>query len=162
MTNLNPLEQNFWNSYLQTVPDGTLGPTPRVSASSPGDERNTQKLVHKYLDGRKFAASGLVEAYRKNLQELPKVNDYWIILDEKDTPRCIVRTIRVEFNAFKDVTSEIAIAEGDGDLETWRQIHRDFFEKYLQDFGIVDLEETMIVTEFFEIVFPPEARLRNS
>ena len=60
---------------------------------------------------------------------------------------------------YADVPVAIAIAEGEGDcsLETWRKLHRWFFEPYLDDLGIDDLDKAEVVTEFFEVVYSKDS-----
>ena len=74
---------------------------------------------------------------------------------QSKTPRCIVKTIRVELHIFADVTEEIAIAEGEGDLSLsyWREAHTSFFKQYLNEWSISDLNKELVVTEFYELVF---------
>lgn len=153
MRALNTIEQDFWNQYLRALPDKQQPQNPVVIASMAGDKRIADQLLEKYLDGRKIAASGLLAGYQKKHHRLPQINDYWIILSADEVPRCIVRTIHVEFNQFKDISERIALAEADDSLQNWRQIHQDFFTPYLPDLNITNLETTEIFTEFFEVVY---------
>ncbi len=108
-----------------------------------------------YLDGKKTAGSGLVKDYEMAGDDLPKVDNHWIILDANEKPRCIVKTTRVEFHRFDQVPLEVALAEGEGDLslEYWKKSHREFFTPYLEGLGLSDLESAQIVTEFYDLVF---------
>ena len=151
-------QKAFWDAYVDTLAPGELPEEPWVEASVAGDERIADELLQLYLDGKKRAGSGLVADYLAAGDPLPKIGNYWIILDGNETPRCIVRTIRVEHHLFKDITEEVAIAEGEGDgsIAYWKQAHRTFFEPYLESFGVTDLDEAEVVTEFFEVVYHPE------
>ncbi len=161
---LNEIEQHYWDAYVSSLPEAERPQSPVVIASMAGDERLADHLLELYLSGRKHAGSGLVEEYRQDGEPLPEVGDYWIILDAAGQPKCIARTERVEIHAFKDITAEIAEAEGEGDrsLSDWRARHQWFYIPQLERLGITDLEQTEVVTEFFVIVAPaqPARQLR--
>ena len=151
--NLNQQEQAFWDSYLRTLsekPDAS-----RVEAGIAGDVEIADELLSLYLSGRKTAGSSLLKDYEYSGEDLPEPGDYWIILDSRKHPRCIVRTVRVEVHRFDEVPKEVAIAEGEGDrsLSYWRQAHSRFFASFLRTWGVTDLSEEQVVTEFYELVF---------
>ena len=143
----------YWNSYLETLdskPDD-----PDVEAGIAGNQEIADKLLSLYIEGTKTAGSGLVKDYELAGDPLPKVGNYWIILNSKGEPGCIVKTIKVEQYKFDEVPEEVAIAEGEGDLslDYWQKAHREFFSPYLADWGIEDLDQEMVVTEFYEVVY---------
>jgi len=154
MNTLQPTAQAFWRRYLKSVglrdSDDLL-----VTASIPGNKQIADSLVSLYLDGTKKAGSGLVLDYEKAGDPLPKVGNYWIILDSNEKPVCIVKTIRIEIHSFEDVPPEVARAEGEGDLslDYWHESHKEFFTPFLAELEIEDLNTALIVTEFFEIVY---------
>ena len=51
---------------------------------------------------------------------------------------------------FGDITVELAIAEGEGDLslEYWRKEHERFFRKYCKNFN----EDLKVVSEYFKVL----------
>jgi len=153
MKNLNEKELAFWTLYLSTLSE--LPDDPKIEASIAGNNEIADELLELYLNGKKSAASGLVKDYELEGDELPKVGDFWIILDSKNNPKCIVKTKSVEFYQFSEVPIEVAIAEGEGDLslEYWRKAHIDFFTPFLAEWGITDLDTEKLVTEFYEIVY---------
>ncbi len=158
---LKPFELQFLNDYFSTISPEQRSLDVKVSASVAGDERNAEELLQLYLDGKKTAGSSLVKDYHYSNEELPKVGSLWIILDSSGDPRCIVKTIRVEHNIFDSVPEAIAIAEGEGDLSLayWQKAHIEFFEPYLEKFGIVNLSQEEVVTEFFELVYESQPNL---
>ncbi|MEH0861723.1 ASCH domain-containing protein [Halobacteriovorax sp. DPLXC-1] len=151
MSSLTPEE--FWDLYEETL-DEKLD-HPHIEISIAGNAEIADELLALYLSGKKSAGSGLVKDYELAGDPLPEVDNFWIILDSKNNPRCIVKTIAVEINKFSDISKKIAEAEGEGDLsvEHWKKAHRDFFTPYLNDWGIVDLDDEDVVTEFYEVVF---------
>ena len=150
---LNEQEQAFWDSYVRTSsenPDAS-----RVEAGIAGNIEIADELLYLYLCGRKTAGSSLLKDYEYSGEDLPEPGDYWIILDSRKTPRCIVRTIRVVIHRFDEVPKEVAVAEGEGDrsLSYWRQAHSSFFAPFLRTWDVTDLSEERVVTEFYELVF---------
>ncbi len=155
MKNLKQPEELFWLEYLKTTPPG-LPEIPRITASYAGNKLTTDDLLHLYLIDKKTASSSILEDFTSANEPIPKIGDFWIILNSKDEPSCILRTERVVvFNKFKHVTKEIAIAEGEGDLslEYWRRVHKDFYSPFLKSWGLTDIEDATVITEFFKIVY---------
>ena len=128
---------------------------PYVEAGISGNRKIADKLLELYLNGKKTAGSGLVKDYELAGDPLPKVGNYWVILNSTNDPKCIVKTIRVEMYQFDQVPVEVAIAEGEGDLslEYWKKIHTDFFTPFLDGWGVTDLAKETMVTEFYEVVY---------
>lgn len=154
MNTLQPTVQAFWQQYVKS--SGLNEPLDSlVTASMPGNKQIADSLVSLYLNGTKRAGSGLVRDYEKAGDPLPKVGNYWIVLDSNEKPMCIVKTVRIEIHSFEDVPPEVARAEGEGDLslDYWRESHKEFFTPFLAELEIEDLNSALIVTEFFEIVY---------
>ncbi len=150
---LNKDELECWNTYLETL---VVRPeNPRVVCGFAGNEDIADELLNLYLSGKKTAGSGLLKDYELAGDPLPKVGNFWIILDSSKKPRCIVKTVRVEFYQFDQVPEQVAIAEGEGDLslDYWRNAHTDFFSTFLKEWGISDLNKETVVTEFYEVVY---------
>lgn len=151
---LNDKEQKFWNSYLLSH-KSDFNPRSSVRASMSGDKNIADELLGLYLSGKKTAGSSLLKDYEASDDELPQIGDFWIILDSKSEPRCIVKTINIEIYPFDKVSKEVAMAEGEGDLsiEYWKQAHNYFFTPFLEGLKIKDLNKEKVVTEFFQLVF---------
>lgn len=156
MRSLKPIEQKYWQSYLDSLAPEERPRHPRVEANFAGGPSLTDELLRLYLTGKKIAGSSVAEDFMAAGDPLPQVGNYWICLDSRGEPRCILKTAKVVFHKFKDVPIEIAIAEGEGDLslEYWRRVHTEFFSPHLSDWGIVNIDEATIVTEYFEVVYP--------
>lgn len=129
-----------------------------VICSIPGDERIAQELLELFLNGLKWAGSSIKKAYFDptvtDLKEpLPKVGDVWLIQDLDQVVRVIARTVEVEEFAFADVSERLAQAEGEGDktIAYWKDAHRDFFEHYLRELEIKELDSEMMIAEYFEV-----------
>jgi len=155
---VNDLKQNekdFWQKYIVTLPEHERPTNPHVEAQFAGNREITDDLLELYLIGKKTAGSGLVEDYISSGAPLPKVGNYWILLNSRDEPGCILRTERTITHKFKDVPVEIAIAEGEGDLSLayWRHVHKEFFRPFLSRWNVENIEEATVITEFFKVVY---------
>ena len=150
---LTPQQQRFWWDYLADHPEvGASGGA--VVAGCPGSPEIADRLIGLYLAGVKTAGSGLVEDYAAAGDPLPQVGDHWIALGGDERPRLILRTDRVETHRFLDVPERIAVAEGEGDLSLayWRRAHTRHYAPHLQEWGLRDIDDATVVTEFFTLV----------
>lgn len=152
---LKKTEQIYWESYIQTLPESARPISANVTASYAGNAEITDALLLLYLEGKKTAGSSLLEDFQSAGDPLPRVGNHWIYLNSRNEPCCILRTDRIVTHKFKDVPPEIASAEGEGDgsLEDWRRIHSELYAPFLKQWGIQDLNEATVITEFFSIVY---------
>ena len=153
---MNEDARRFWNAFIETLSENEKPHSPSVSAAYAGTVDITDELIALYLAGKKTAGSSLVDDFRSSGDPLPKLGDFWIMLDRFGHPKCIAKTVQVEINKFKDVPDRIAAAEGEGDLSLnyWRNSHKKFFAPHLSSWGISNLDDAEVVTEHFEVVFP--------
>ena len=152
---LNPVEQSYWESYLRTLPEGERPNDAVVSAGYAGNPELTDELLALYFAGKKTAGSSLLEDFQSAGDSLPQVGNHWIYLNRRGEPCCILKTERIVMHKFKDVPPEIAAAEGEGDgsLEYWRRVHREIYTPFLAKWGVHELNEATVITEFFRIVY---------
>ncbi|KAK3349227.1 PUA-like domain-containing protein [Lasiosphaeria hispida] len=80
------------------------------------------------------------------------VGDLSVILDGRGTPGAVMRTTSFVECKFKDVAEDFALAEAEGDYETYRQGHAEFYRK--QKDGDQFDEESMVLCERFEVIYP--------
>ncbi|MCB0355667.1 MAG: ASCH domain-containing protein [Bdellovibrionales bacterium] len=155
MALLKPAEKDFWDLYLRSLHSEDIPKDSFVEASYAGTQDITDKLLRLYLVGNKTAGSSLKEDFLSAGDPLPKVGNFWIILNSKDEPKCIVKTIKIVENKFKDVPLGVAQAEGEGDLslEYWRKVHTEFYSPFLKTWGVNDIDDATVITEFFEVVY---------
>ncbi|MFS4418589.1 ASCH domain-containing protein [Maribacter sp. 2307ULW6-5] len=140
----------FWKEFeLSNI---TLPQQPRIISEMAGNEHITNELINLYLSGKKTAGSSLKRVFDE--EDFPKSGDYWIVLDNKRIPKCILKTVKVEENKFGEVPLRISVAEGEGDLslEYWRKAHIEFFASDLSEEQMQSIEDEAIITEHFELV----------
>ncbi|MBL4829008.1 MAG: ASCH domain-containing protein [Aliivibrio sp.] len=148
-------ETKFWNEYLASLSPENPPSNYFVESCPAGNSSMTDGLIALYLSGKKRAGSSLVEDFEVTGDPLPKVGNYWIVLDGKNQPKLILKTLKIEIHQFRDVPEYIAIAEGEGDssLEYWKKTHIDFFKPFLASWDIDNIDDAHVITEFFELVW---------
>lgn len=114
---------------------------------------NTTLLTELVIKGIKTATSSLDLLYEN--EPLPKKGDYSVIVDDNGSAKCIIKTRKVDVVPFNEVTEEHAFREGEGDrkLETWREVHKSFFKRCLEEKGRNFDENMLVVCEQFEVVY---------
>ena len=112
-----------------------------------GDEVVASKLQQLVLEGKKTASTGL---YKGTLQVLSKVGDSAVITSYTGKPFCTIEYTKVTLVPFLDVTYEYVVKEGEGDkdLESWRNSHREFFTR---EYPSLFSEESLVVCEEFKV-----------
>lgn len=110
------------------------------------------ELAKKVASGLKTATSSLYDYYRLNLKKQMKAGDYAAILDSSGNEKCIIKIVRVEIIPFKNITETFAIAEGDGNLENWLNIHTKYYSSLLAKIGKELTGDTELLCEWFKVV----------
>lgn len=142
--------QELWNKYKQINPN--IGD--KIDAWAFGAEPDL--LAQLVLDGTKTATASAYELYELPDEPLPQEGTYDVILDGQDQAICIIKVTKVSVVPFKDVSVDHAYKEGEGDrsLAYWRSSHEAFFKPYFEECGLTFTEDSPIVLEEFELVYP--------
>lgn len=78
-----------------------------------------------------------------------------MILDGEGKPGAVMRTLSFRICKFKDVEVEFALAEAEGDYESYRRGHVEFYrEQGGGKEGEVFGEESLVLCERFEVIYP--------
>ncbi len=102
------------------------------------------------INGNKRATAGLLkEDYMEEGEEIEFVGERLAILDNDKKQIGIIKVTKVEVLKFKDVPTELALAEAEGDLsgDDFRQSHSEFWNSV----GIEVKPETKVVTVYFDL-----------
>lgn len=138
--------QEMWNLFTN---DESL----EYEAWAFGDDADL--LADLVLKGIKTATSSNYIFYELENEELPKVNEYSIILNSKDEAVCIIQTTNVYVTPFNEVSEEHAYKEGERNrtLQDWIDIHKDFFGNELKSIGKEFKDDMLVVCEEFQVVY---------
>lgn len=114
------------------------------------------KLAELVKNKIKTATCSPFDLYQAKKEALPKAGDYSVILKSDGSAVCIIKTTKVDVVPFDLVTGEHAFKEGEGDrsLKSWRKVHKEFLIRELAAIGGTFDENTKVVCEEFELVFP--------
>jgi len=119
-----------------------------IEFGTPGPMRN--RLNDLIINGNKRATAGLFkEDYIDEGEEIEFVGERLAILDNDQKQIGVIKVTRVEVLEFKDVPTEFALAEAEGDLsgDDFRQSHSKFWNSV-----VIDVEpETKVVTVYFDL-----------
>lgn len=109
------------------------------------------------LAGVKRAQATLKREFEQSLEALPQPGEHLVVLDGEGTPRAIVRNTHVELRRFREIDDEFAFAAGEGDLTLrwWLAAHRQDWSEQAEREGFELGEDSELVLEYFELVWPP-------
>ena len=143
--------EEFWKDYLVQSEDQNS----ELQISMFGDESSCDELVSLIASGKKTAGSSLLKDFESCNEEIPKVGRVSLVVDSKGQPVCIIEVTEVIQFSFKDVPLRVAQSEGEGDLsiEYWKKAHTDFFSPSKDALAIDQLDDEIIVTEFFKVIY---------
>lgn len=150
---MNEKEKALWLKYIEGLPESERPTDPHVEVAYAGNAEITDQLIELYLQKKKWAGSGLVEDYQSVGDPLPKVGNYWMLLRSNGEVACLLKTTSVEFFKYQEIPERVAIAEGEGDLSVadWKELHGKFFTPNLEKWGVKNLDEATVITEFFSL-----------
>ena len=118
-----------------------------IEFGTPGAMRD--HLNDLIINGNKRATAGLLEEYIEDGEEIEFVGERLVILDNDQKQIGIIKVTRVEVLEFKDVPTEFALAEDEGDLsgDDFRRSHLKFWNSV----GVDVKPETKVVTVYFDL-----------
>lgn len=106
------------------------------------------QLAALVIAGKKVASCGSLQSWSADALK-PQPGGYNIILNGENQPVCVIRTTGLFLTRFDRVTPEMAMLEGEGDLnlDHWKREHQRFFQQegYFQP----DME---LIFETFQLV----------
>ncbi|MDD4188111.1 MAG: ASCH domain-containing protein [Bacilli bacterium] len=106
----------------------------------------SDELLNKVINKSKTATSSLYN------NEKSKVGEKSIIMNSLKQDKCLIEIVDYKILSFKDMTEDLVVLEGEGNLETWQSIHKRFFSNRL---GITEdcfNEKTKILFEIFKVI----------
>ncbi len=154
---MTPEQQEYLQQYLDQLPADQQPPAAQMVAEHfCADEYNANECARLINIGQKTATCSLKAAYEIENEPLPAVGRLTLVLNWSQQPVCIIRTSKVTVCPFNHVGPEFAAAEGEGDgsYEWWRDAHVKFFSQYAEEVGTEFNEDSELVLEQFDKVYP--------
>ena len=143
----------MWAAYV--ADSGYDGPL--VTAFAFGDSAElADELGLLVLLGPKRATAELVQAFAARDEPLPRAGDRCLVLGGDGRPLAIVRTTDVRVGPLSSVDDRFAWDEGEGDRTRawWLDAHTRFFNRQCAAMGLTFSDDTSVVFERFELVWP--------
>ena len=154
---MTPAQQAFMDTYLATLSAADRGAIPQTVAEHfCADEANANECARLIAAGIKRASCSLLAAYEQVNEPLPQVGRLCLVLNWVQQPVCIVQLTEVSICPFEAVDAAFAAAEGEGDgsFAWWRDAHMAFFTAFAAKVGVPFSEQSELVLERFEKVYP--------
>ena len=147
--------KELWHEFC--VSKGIAEDTPYEAWAFCGGGPIGDELAALVLKGIKFGTASALDdyIYEDDLDELPKVGDYSVILLDNDEAVCVIRDYDVYTRPFGEVSHFHGYSEGEDDrtLDAWRRIHTEAFGPDLKEIGYPLTNDSKIVCEKFSVEY---------
>lgn len=156
--------EQFWQTYLITLPEAAPARRAAYVAEPFGDNPAlADELGALALAGTKTATCSSLWEWEAEGKPITEVGAFWVVLDGRGAPLCIVETIEVTVRRFDEVDEAFAYEEGEDDrsLQAWREGHQRFFTRTLAAIGKEFTPEMPLVCERFRVVYRGESMERE-
>ena len=142
----------MWDDYKKVNPSARKE---YVAWAFGNSKEMADVLANLVLDGTKTATASNYALYELEKEELPYAGLLNIILDGDGKAVAIAETISVEVVPFDEVPEEHAYLEGEGDrtLRYWRDVHKTFFKKELENINREFNYKIPVVCERFKLLY---------
>lgn len=147
------LIERFWLDYQRTCGVQVAG----FSATALGCTRAlADTLAELVRAGAKRAHATLRRDFDADGEALPAKGEHLVVLDGDGCPQAIVSVTHVELRRFNEIDDEFAFHAGEGDstLRWWLTAHRQDFAERAEREGFEVGDESELVLEYFERVWP--------
>jgi uncharacterized protein YhfF len=153
---MNERIEQFWQSYLATLPEGSPIRNEPYDADWFGDNPElADKLAALIMAGTKTATCSALWEWEAEGKAIPTVGYKSILLSGAREPLAVLETTEVSIRAYQDVDATFARDEGEGDLslEYWREAHWRFFSRTLPKIGKEWAQGMLLVCERFRVIY---------
>ena len=147
--------KELWHEFC--VSKGIAEDTPYGAWAFCGGGPTGDELAALVLKGIKFGTASALDdyIYEDDLDELPKVGDYSVILLDNNEAVCVIRDYDVYTRPFGEVSHFHGYSEGEDErtLDAWRRIHTEAFGPDLKEIGYPLTNDSKIVCEKFTVEY---------
>ncbi len=118
------------------------------------DPEPADRLATLVLKGVKTATSSAYWGYDADPDSVPRPGNLSIITFYSGMPACLIETVRTTIVPYRDVGTDFARKEGEGDrsLRYWRSVHREFFSRELENYGLRFSQTMLVLCEEFRLL----------
>jgi len=151
---MTPDQRDFWNRFC--AESGHVG-TPFEISCFGDSEALADELLALVLIGQKQATCALAHWYEQPGARFPQPGDLSLILDGRENPACVIRTVSVEVKPVREADAKFAWDEGEGDrsFKWWKDAHLAFWTREASREGFEFSEDMMACFERFELAWRP-------
>ena len=149
----------YWQAFLATLAEDAPERKATYTAEPFGDNPAlADELGALVVEGKKTATCSALWEWEAEGNPVTQVGSFWIVLDGRGEPLCIVEAVEVAFRRYDEVDATFAYAEGEGDrsLQYWRDAHRRFFTRTLAAINKEFAADMPLVCERFRVVYRGE------
>ncbi len=144
--------EEYWHMYAienelnMSIPDAWM--------FGDGSKEMGDELGSLVVNGIKTGTCAAHRVYEFEGEEIPKVDQYDIVLDGENNPLAIIKYTKIDFVKMNDVTSDFARSEGEGDLsyDYWYRGHEKFFTWELNQHGLTFTPDLLLVCQTFKVM----------
>jgi uncharacterized protein YhfF len=155
---MNERIEQFWQSYLSTLPEDSPVRSESYEAESWGDNPQlADELAALIMAGTKTATCSALWEWEIEGEAIPTIGLKTILLNSALQPLCVLETTEVTLRAYQEVDAAFARDEGEGDLslDFWREAHWRFFSRTLGKIGKEPTMDMPLVCERFRVIYKP-------
>jgi aminoglycoside 6'-N-acetyltransferase I len=155
---LSSIYEEFWERFLEKHEEYKNADYTVWSFGHTENLANT--LLAFVREGKKTGTSSALELYDMD-EKVPEVGELSIITSGNGLPGCIIQTQEIRRKKFKDITSEEASLEGEGDLslEYWKEVHEAFFRLEYAEKGMDFSEQIPVIFERFAMIYDENMKI---
>lgn len=139
----------FWT--IAKFQAGLKGAVDTPLAWAFGDVDEADEIIRKVLEGEKTATTSAAWTFQAEGAPLPEIGDLNIVLDAREHPRALIRTVNVQVVPFSRVDEAHARADGSPSLADWQAVNRAFFAADAEHPFSEDMD---LVLEYFTVLHP--------
>ncbi|MDT8862579.1 ASCH domain-containing protein [Alkalihalobacillus sp. MEB130] len=145
---MNTKVQTFWNDFCTTLQKDGIQYKDAFQFGVSADW-----LANLVVEGKKTATTSGFVFYELEKEAIPKVGEYYIVLNGQEDPVAVIQVQDVEVVPMNKVTEEFALAEGEGDYRYWWDAHEEFFTELLKELNLEFSPDMLVVCERFRKVY---------
>lgn len=151
---IHPSVTEMWTKFTAQNPDYNAQEIPE-SWNFCDNEKDANECAELVIKGIKQATSTSLWWFETFQEDLPEVDNVYIVTNWNGEAKAIIKTIAVNQRIYRDITEKYAAKEGEGDqsLAYWKKVHWDYYSREMEAEGQKPDENMLIVCEEFETIW---------